>query len=101
MPTSAAAQHAGFCSSMPRGLKVERVICGHVQRAMQTRFAGTIAASCPSTAHPISLDLRAAANASYMLEPAGFQRHWWTARDGLVTYTANVGPHAGPFRFFA
>lgn len=81
--------------------KVERVLCGHVHRAIQTRFAGTIASTCPSTAHQISLDLRAAADATYMLEPPGFQLHYWTPPDGLVTHTASVGPHPGPYRFLA
>ena len=80
---------------------IERVLCGHVHRAVQTRFAGTIASTCPSTAHQIALDLRHAAAAAYMLEPPGFQLHRRTANDGLVTHTASVGPHPGPFQFFA
>src|SRR5690606_2785328 len=40
---------------------VERIICGHLHRDIQTRFAGTIAGTCPSVAHQVALDLRAEA----------------------------------------
>ena len=92
---------APLAAVIARYPNVERVLCGHVHRAIQTRFAGTIASTCPSTAHQISLDLRDAAKATYMLEPPGFQLHRWTANDGLVTHTASVGQHPGPFPFFA
>ena len=29
--------------------QVERIVCGHVHRAITRRFAGTVASSCPST----------------------------------------------------
>lgn len=90
----AAAPLAAVIAAYPN---VERVLCGHVHRAIQTRCAATIASTCPSTAHQISLDLRAAADATYMLEPPGFQLHWWTGNDGLVTHTASVGPASRPF----
>lgn len=92
---------APLAAVIARYPNVERVLCGHVHRAIQTRFAGTIASTCPSTAHQISLDLRHAADPTYMLEPPGFQLHRWTAEDGLVTHTASIGPHPGPYRFFA
>ena len=57
----AAAPLAAVIAAYPN---VERVLCGHVHRAIQTRCAATIASTCPSTAHQISLDLRAAADAT-------------------------------------
>lgn len=92
---------ASLAAVIARYPNVERVLCGHEHRAIQTRFAGTIASTCPSTAHQISLDLRHAADPTYMLEPPGFQLHRWTAEDGLVTHAASIGPHPGPYRFFA
>ena len=36
---------------------VERIICGHLHRAIDVRFAGTIASTCPGPAHQVTLDL--------------------------------------------
>jgi 3',5'-cyclic-AMP phosphodiesterase len=78
--------------------QVERVLCGHVHRATQIRFGGTIVSSCPSTAHQSALDLRAHGIDAFTLEPPGFQLHRWTGRL-LFTHTLNVGEFAGPFPF--
>ena len=56
---------------------VERVICGHFHRTIQTRFAGTIASVCPSTAHQLVLDLTPGADIRFTFEPSGFQLHLW------------------------
>ena len=78
--------------------QVERVLCGHVHRSTQIRFGGTIASSCPSTAHQAALDLRANGADSFTLEPPGFQLHRWNGRT-LFTHTLNVGSFEGPFAF--
>lgn len=77
---------------------VERVVCGHVHRPIQVRFAGTIASSCPSTAHQVILDLRPGAPSAFLMEPPSFQLHVW---DGarLITHTAPIGDFAGPYSF--
>ena len=36
---------------------VQCIISGHYHRTIQTRFAGTVASVCPSTAHELALDL--------------------------------------------
>ena len=78
--------------------QVERVLCGHVHRSTQIRFGGTIASSCPSTAHAAALDLRANGLDSFTLEPPGFQLHRWVGGI-LFTHTLNVGKFDGPFPF--
>jgi Icc protein len=78
--------------------QVERILCGHVHRAIQIRFGGTIASSCPSTAHQVALDLRPDGQDTFTLEPPGFQVHRWNGRV-LFTYTVNVGEFDGPFPF--
>ena len=37
--------------------QVERIVAGHLHRPITRRFAGTVASTCPSTAHQIALDL--------------------------------------------
>ena len=78
---------------------VERVICGHLHRTILRRFGGTIASTCPSPAHQVSLDLSEQAPSQWELEPPQFHLHAWNERDGLVTHVASIGDHEGPFPF--
>jgi 3',5'-cyclic AMP phosphodiesterase CpdA len=78
---------------------VERVLCGHLHRAIETRFGGTIASTCPSPAHQVDLDLADDAVARFRMEPPGFQVHVWTATTGIVSHTAAVGAFPGPYPF--
>jgi 3',5'-cyclic-AMP phosphodiesterase len=78
--------------------QVQRVLCGHVHRSTQIRFGGTIASSCPSTAHQAALDLRPNGIDSFTFEPPGFQLHRWTGRT-LFTHTLNIGRFEGPYPF--
>lgn len=78
--------------------QVERVIAGHLHRPITQRFAGTVASTCPSPAHQVALDIAPDAADNYVLEPPGFQLHWWNGR-ALVSHTAYVGEFAGPYPF--
>jgi 3',5'-cyclic AMP phosphodiesterase CpdA len=78
---------------------VERVLCGHVHRAIQVRWAGTLAAVAPSTAHQATLDLRPGARMSLTMEPPGVMLHAWTPAGGLVSHTLPVGTWRGPEPF--
>jgi 3',5'-cyclic AMP phosphodiesterase CpdA len=51
---------------------VERVVCGHLHRSIQSRWAGTVASTAPSTAHQIFLDVREDAALGWTLEPPGY-----------------------------
>jgi Icc protein len=79
---------------------VERVLSGHLHRAITHRFGGTIASTCPSPAHQVALDLAEDALSRFVMEPPGFQLHLWNAGAGLVTHTAVLGDFAGPFPFY-
>lgn len=76
--------------------QVERILCGHLHRAIDRRFAGTVAGTAPSTAHQIRLDIRSGASLRFMFEPPGYQLHLWR-EGGLVTHTAVIGEWPGPF----
>ena len=79
--------------------QVERVICGHLHRAIQVRFGGTIAATVPSPAHQVRLDLALNAASAWMLEPPGFALHALPAGGRLVSHTVASGQYAGPYPF--
>jgi 3',5'-cyclic-AMP phosphodiesterase len=78
--------------------QVERILCGHVHRAIQIRFGGTIVSTCPSTAHQVAIDLRPDGQDAFTLEPPAFQLHRWNG-SRLYSYTVNVGVFDGPFPF--
>lgn len=80
--------------------QVERVICGHVHRAIQVRWHGTIASTAPSTAHQVVLDLRAGGPSTFALEPPGLQLHLWREGQGVISHTAAIGHFDGPYPFF-
>jgi len=80
--------------------QVERVLCGHLHRPIQYRFAGTIASTSPSPAHQVALDLSPSAPSRFKMEPPGFQLHAWRKGMGVVSHTAYIGDFAGPYPFF-
>ena len=78
--------------------QVERVLCGHLHRSIQARFGGTVASTCPSTAHQVALDLDQPGPDNFVMEPPGYQLHYWNGKQ-LVTHTAVLGDFAGPYPF--
>jgi 3',5'-cyclic AMP phosphodiesterase CpdA len=82
---------AGLAEIVARHPQVERILCGHLHRAIDRRFAGTVAGTAPSTAHQIRLNLVADAQISFIFEPPGYQLHVWHQDSGLVTHTAVLG----------
>src|SRR6516162_5920027 len=48
--------------------QIERILCGHLHRAIESRFAGAIVGTAPSTAHQLVLDLRPGASLSFRSE---------------------------------
>lgn len=80
---------------------VERVICGHLHRAIDVRFGGTIACTAPGPAHQVCLDLDPDAESAWTLEPPSFRVHAWNPQERrLVTHLAASGAFEGPYPFF-
>ncbi|MBF5041793.1 phosphodiesterase [Aggregicoccus sp. 17bor-14] len=75
---------------LQRHPQVERVLCGHVHRAVVRRFAGTLAGTCPSTMLQAALDLRPAGSLTMVPEPPALQLHLWREGEGLVTHTLPI-----------
>jgi len=84
-------QNAGdLAAIVARHPQIERILCGHLHRAIDRRFAGTVAGTAPSTAHQIRLNLIPGSRISFVFEPPGYQLHLWQ-EGGLATYTAVLG----------
>jgi 3',5'-cyclic-AMP phosphodiesterase len=92
MALEGAEREAAICARYP---VVERVLCGHLHRPIVARFGGTIASTCPSTAHQVELDLRQPGRLAVVAEPPAVQLHLW--HDGrLVSHTSYVGDYGAP-----
>jgi 3',5'-cyclic AMP phosphodiesterase CpdA len=81
--------------------QVERILCGHVHRPVQVRFAGTIASIAPSTAFQVALDLRPGSLARWTEEPAAFQLHAFEEGRAIASHTAYVDVDVTPRPFHA
>jgi 3',5'-cyclic AMP phosphodiesterase CpdA len=81
--------------------QVERILCGHLHRTIDHRFAGTIAGTAPATAHQLLLDMTPNSRPYFAFEPPGYQLHLWRDGIGLVTHTAVFGDWPGPFPYHA
>jgi 3',5'-cyclic AMP phosphodiesterase CpdA len=78
---------------------VERLICGHLHRAIEARFGGSIACTAPGPAHQVALDLRPDAASQWVLEPTGFRVHALPAGGRMVSHLAAAGDFVGPYPF--
>ena len=76
--------------------QVERILCGHLHRSIDRRFAGTVAGTAPSTAHQVALNLLPDAPLGFAFEPPGYQLHLWRDGIGLVSHTAVLGDWPSP-----
>lgn len=81
--------------------QVERVVCGHVHRAMTRRFAGTVASTSPATAHQLALVLTPARHLAVVMEPPACALHLWLGRAaGLVSHLSVIGDERPPFTLY-
>jgi Icc protein len=71
--------------------QVERVVCGHLHRSIQSRWAGTVATTAPATAHQVDLDIREEVGLAISMEPPGYALHLWRPDIGLVSHVLHVG----------
>jgi 3',5'-cyclic AMP phosphodiesterase CpdA len=78
---------------------VERIVCGHLHRAIDVRFGGTIASTSPAPGHQVCLDLAPDAASAWTLEPPGYRLHAWTSEHRLITHLAASGEFEGPYPF--
>ncbi|KTS29606.1 phosphodiesterase [Pantoea stewartii] len=93
-------QPEALAAIIARHPQVERVLCGHVHRAVQTRFAGTLACIAPGVSHQVALDLQPDGPANFVLEPAGFLLHRWQREQGMTTHQCAIGDYDGPWPFY-
>lgn len=80
---------------------IERILCGHLHRAIEVRFGGTIACTTPGPAHQVALDLAPDAVSAWVLEPPAFRvLALDAASDRVVSHLAASGAFDGPHPFY-
>ncbi len=99
MDPSSCRNGARMAEIVARYPKVERIVCGHMHRAIQIRFGGTMLCTAPSTATTIALLLDRHASDTTYLEPPALLLHQWKADTGLITHHVMIGDYPGPFPF--
>lgn len=87
----------GLAAVVSRYRNIHAILCGHLHRPIQSHFAGTLAMTCPSTAHQLHFGL-GESPFGFDMEPPAFQLHAWTG-DALVTHTVLVDRFDGPYSF--
>lgn len=80
--------------------QVERVLCGHLHRAVTVRYAGTIAQCAPSTAHQMDLGFAPDAPLKYVMEAPALLAHAWSQDGELASHLVPIAPGEGPFAFW-
>jgi hypothetical protein len=92
---------AAFAAVIRRHPQVERIVCGHVHRPILRRFAGTVACTCPSTAHQLGLDLPPETRLTVAMEPPACMLHCWLGEgDGLVSHLSVIGDYPSRTMFY-
>jgi 3',5'-cyclic AMP phosphodiesterase CpdA len=78
---------------------IQRILCGHLHRAIQTLWAGTLVSCAPSPAHQVALELGEADGGNFILEPPACHLHLWRPGEGLITHLSFIGDFDGPYPF--
>lgn len=92
---------AALAEVVRRHPQVERIACGHVHRPMVRRFAGTVACTCPSTAHQVALDLPPETRLAVVMEPPACLLHLWLdGGAGFVSHVSVIGGERPPMTVF-
>jgi 3',5'-cyclic AMP phosphodiesterase CpdA len=73
----------GLADLVGRHPTVQRIVCGHVHRAVYAVLGGVGVFTAPSTFLQLELDFRAPGGLKLVTEPPGFALHLWT--DGGIT----------------
>jgi 3',5'-cyclic AMP phosphodiesterase CpdA len=80
-------------------MNIERLICGHIHLQVNVRWHGTVISTAPSTGMELVLDLTMKRESEFILEAPGYQLHYWTPQDNLITHTVYVRKVDGPYLF--
>ena len=70
--------------------QVHQIVAGHIHRPIVTRFGGTVASVCPSTAQQAVLDLRPEPYLAVVMEAPAVTLLWWDSASGSLVHHLSV-----------
>ncbi len=88
-----------FANIVDKYTNIEHIICGHIHLQANVRWHGTVVSTAPSTGMELVLDLTLKRESEFLLEDPGYQLHFWTPQNDLVTHTVYVREIDGPYLF--
>lgn len=88
-----------FIDIISKNSQVERILCGHVHRPIQTMCGGALTMIAPATGHQVVFDISPNPRAMFMMEPAAFLLHMWSQEQGTVSHQVYAGAYDGPYPF--
>lgn len=97
-PTGLPVDRYGFPGAEALGVlleqhrQVQRIVAGHVHRAVQALWHGVPASTCSATAFQFGLDLDRP-RSRIALEPPVLHLHTWQPETGVVTHTSPIGDY--------
>ena len=80
--------------------QVQMVLCGHVHRAIETRWAGTVASIGPSPCHAVALDLVENPVPAFAIEPPACRLVYLNENNQLIGHLSFIGDFGGSYPFF-
>jgi 3',5'-cyclic AMP phosphodiesterase CpdA len=83
-----------------RHSQVQMILCGHVHRAIEVKWAGTVAAIGPSPCHAVALDLTENRDPAFTMDPPACKLVYLNEDNQLVGHLSYIGTFDGPHPFF-
>ncbi|MGI9386234.1 MAG: phosphodiesterase, partial [Methyloligellaceae bacterium] len=80
--------------------QVQMILCGHVHRAIEISWAGTVASIGPSPCHAVALDLADRMDPAFAVEPPACRLVYLNDKNRLVGHLSYIGAFDGPHPFF-
>jgi Icc-related predicted phosphoesterase len=75
------------------------ILCGHIHLESHVNWRGTTISTAPSMGLQLGLDLTLTRPSEFFLEAPGYQLHYFTPDQNLVTHTIFVKKMNGPYLF--
>lgn len=78
---------------------IEAILCGHIHIPAHMRWCGTVITTAQGMGAQLVLDLTLIHPSQFILEPPGYQLHYFTPEKNLVSHTVTVKDVDGPYLF--
>ncbi|MFK5925444.1 MAG: phosphodiesterase [Desulfuromusa sp.] len=78
---------------------IQSILCGHIHLQAHAGWRGTVVSIAPSMGIPLVLDLTLEQPSQFTLDAPGYQLHYWSPDENLISHTIYVRETDGPYLF--